>query len=268
MSRQVTFIGAGNMAEALVKGLVEGGYPAGRIAVTDTREERLKYFRDAFGVAGGKSNVEAARAAEVLFLAVKPQVFGEVLAELRGAIKRDALVISIAAGVRAARIEEALGEGIRVVRVMPNTPALVGAGVSAICAGRHASDGDLATAETLLKSVGVVVRVTESLMDAVTAVSGSGPAYVFYLMEAMLASAAGLGLDAGTARKLVIGTVAGAARLAAAADVGPEELRARVTSKGGTTAAAIGALDERGVKAALEEAIRAAERRSRELSGS
>ncbi len=263
--KSIAFIGAGNMAEALVKGLVSGGRNPSTITVTDTRPERLDFFRKEFGVNGSASNADAARGAGVIVLAVKPQVMAEVLPELKPAAVA-ALVVSIAAGIRADRIESALGGAVRVIRVMPNTPALVGAGVSAICRGRHATESDLEEAEQLLASVGSVVRVDEGQMDAVTAVSGSGPAYVFYVMENMLVAAAKAGLSDEVAKKLVYETVSGAAKLALSSDVGPSELRARVTSKGGTTAAAIGVLDTWKVNAAIVEAVTAARNRSHELS--
>ena len=181
---KIVFIGAGNMAEALVKGLT-GGKTVDRITVTDTRPERLEYFRNTFGVSGETSNVKAVDNAGTIFLAVKPQVMSDVLAELKGQIPAQAVVISIAAGIRASTIESGLGGQPRVVRVMPNTPALVGAGASAICPGRFATEDDLKRAERMLSAVGTVARVKEEMMDAVTALSGSGPAYVFYLMESM-----------------------------------------------------------------------------------
>ena len=267
MSERVVFIGAGNMAEALVRGLVgPGGHAPADVTVTDPRPERLTYFRDTFGVCASPDNAAAVAASALVVLAVKPQVMPEVLSGLAPALPRAATVLSIAAGIRCATIESALGGDRAVVRSMPNTPALVGKGVTALCAGRWAGEAPLAKAEALLRTVGAVVRVEESLMDAVTAVSGSGPAYVFYLMESMLEAAAGFGLAPEVARTLVYGTITGAAALAAASPESPAELRARVTSKGGTTAAAVGLLDERRVREALADAVRAAQRRAGELS--
>lgn len=268
-ARKVVFIGAGNMAEALVGGLLHSGLTtAHHITVTDVSSERLQQFERQFGVRGAITNAEAARHADVVVLAVKPQVMGTVLDELRGAVPREALVISIAAGVRTEAVERQLGEGVRVVRVMPNTPALVRSGAAALCGGRWATDKDLETAEQMLGAVGVVARVNEAMMDAVTAVSGSGPAYVFYLMEAMLGAAKDLGLEDGVARELIYATVEGAARLIRETKVDAAELRRRVTSRGGTTAAAVEVLESKGVFTAWVEAIRAAARRSKELSGS
>jgi pyrroline-5-carboxylate reductase len=266
--KRVAFIGAGNMAEALVKGLVAGKVCApGALTVTDPREERRAFFQKAFGVHAEASNAEAAKHAEVLFLAVKPQVLPAVLQELAGAAPATALVVSIAAGTRTAAIESALGGRPRVVRVMPNTPALVGQGASAICPGRWATDADLEAVERMMAAVGLAVRVTEAEMDAVTALSGSGPAYVFLVLEAMLAAGEKMGLAPAVARALALQTVAGAAKLAAESDATPGELRERVTSKGGTTAAALEVLREAKFHDALAKAILAAQKRSRELSG-
>lgn len=263
----VCFIGAGNMAEALVRALVRAGTPPASLRVTDVRPERLEFFRRELGVAGFSGNAEAVRGAGVVVLSVKPQMMDAVLQGLRGALSPDALVLSIAAGVTCARIEAALGGGVRVVRAMPNTPALVAAGASAICPGAHARPADLDRAEALLKPAGLVARVAEAGMDAVTALSGSGPAYVFLLVEQMLAAAAAFGLDADAARGLVIATVAGAAKLLDETGLDPREARRRVTSEKGTTDAAIRTMESRNVPAALREAFDAARRRAAELSG-
>lgn len=265
-NRRIAFIGAGNMAEALVKGLLQAGVAAARIAVTDVRPARLDYFRGAFGVTALADNVEAARGADIVVLAVKPQQFNEVLPALSSAVDH-ALFVSIAAGIPTARIERALGPTARVVRVMPNTPALVGAGISALCAGSRATEEDLAVAEALLRAVGTTVRVEERLMDAVTAVSGSGPAYIFRVMEAMEAAAIAQGLAPEQARALVVATVAGAGQLAASSGRAPSELREQVTSKGGTTEAALKVLDARDLAGAFNDAVAAAVRRARELAG-
>jgi pyrroline-5-carboxylate reductase len=266
--RDLVFIGAGNMAEALLRGILAADIRAPHhIVLTDLREERLAELRGAFGVRTQADNASAVLDAETVLLCVKPQQFDEVLSELKGQIPPGALVISIAAGIPTARIEALLGAGTRVVRVMPNTPALVQHGAAGLAAGRHATAQDLEWAQTLLRAVGQCVVVTEDEIHAVTAVSGSGPAYVFYLMEAMLRAAADLGLDPAVARDLVIQTVEGSARLLRASPESPEVLRSRVTSKGGTTAAAIAVFDQAGVAEALASGVRAAARRSRELAG-
>jgi len=265
----LVFLGAGNMAEALARGILRSGLcPAGRIRVADPLPERLAIFHKEFGVVGTADNKQAVRDAEIVILAVKPQVMGQVLDELKGALTRDALVISIAAGIPTGRYEAALGDGCRVVRVMPNTPALVRCGASAVCGGRRATEADLQSAEAIMKAVGVVVRTKEQDMDAVTAVSGSGPAYVFYLVEAVLEAARRLGLEEAAAKKLFYETVEGVARLIKETGLEAGELRRRVTSKGGTTAAAVEVLENRKVKEALVDAVLAAHRRSRELSQS
>lgn len=263
---RIAFIGAGNMAEALVKGLLRAQVPAAHLCVSDVRAERLDYFRATFGVNAVADNLGAAREADVVVLAVKPQQFGEVLPALAGVAGR-ALFVSIAAGIPTARIERALGPRARVVRVMPNTPALVGAGISALCSGAHASPKDVETAEALLRAVGKTVRVEERLMDAVTAVSGSGPAYIFRVMEAMEAAAIAQGLAPDQARALVVATIVGAGQLAASSGRAPVELREQVTSKGGTTEAALKVLDARDLVGAFNEAVAAAARRARELAG-
>lgn len=262
----VVFIGAGNMAEALVKGILGGGLcPRNAIGVTDVRPERREYFEKHFGVRALTANREAVRRADVVVLAVKPQAMAEVLGELRGAIPKTALVMTIAAGIPTTSLEDGLGEGTRVVRVMPNTPSLVQAGASALCGGRWATEPDLATAGALMASVGLVARVKEADMDAVTAVSGSGPAYVFFLAEVLLHAAEKMQLDAGTARDLTVATIEGAARLMKETGLPPAELRARVTSKGGTTEAALNVLREKGVFESFVEAVLAARRRAAEL---
>lgn len=262
----VVFIGAGNMAEAMVRGLLRAGLPAGRVCVTDIRPDRLDALQTACGVCSSADNASAASAADVVVLAVKPQMLPGVLQEIREALPPSALVISIAAGVRTTRIEQALGREVRVVRIMPNVAALVGRAASAICGGRHATAYDLELAAELAGASGVVVRVKEDDMDAVTAISGSGPAYVFFLVESMLASAAEFGLEPDVARRLVVATVAGAARLLEDTGLEARELRRRVTSEKGTTDAAIRTMEAREVPDALRAAFAAARRRSQELS--
>lgn len=267
--KKLVFIGAGNMARAIVRGLLRKSLadPA-QILVTDISEAQRISFSEEFGVQAGSDNAGAARQADVLVLAVKPQSFNEVLPGLRNALDpRKTLVISIAAGVRCGQIEHTLGTGVRVVRVMPNMPAFIGRGASAICAGHHAGEADLDLAENLFAATGIVARVTETDMDAVTALSGSGPAYVFYLIEAMLAAADRLGLDEDVATRLALATVKGAAELCESETETPAALRARVSSKGGTTLAALDVFEARGVKKALVEGITAAFERSRQLSG-
>jgi pyrroline-5-carboxylate reductase len=264
---KVAFVGAGNMAAALVGGMVQSGLCAPqKIVVSDVDAGRVALFEKDLGVRGVLNNAEAVRGADIVVMAVKPQIMNEALEGLKSALGPEALIVSIAAGIRTERIEKLLGDGRRVVRAMPNTPALVRAGAAAICGGRWASERDLAVAEHILGAVGLVVRVREDDMDAVTAVSGSGPAYAFYLIEAMLKAAKELGLEDAAARKLAYATVEGAGRLIKETGAEPAELRQKVTSKGGTTAAAVEVLDRAGVGKSLVEAVLAAHRRSRELS--
>jgi pyrroline-5-carboxylate reductase len=263
----VGFIGAGNMAEAIVRGIIaQGVVPADRIVVADPSAARTELFA-AMGATVAPDNRALVAQCRVVVLSVKPQVMAAALAGLDEVFTAEQVVISIAAGLSTATIDGQCGGRAAVVRVMPNTPALVGRGVSAICAGPRAGERALVLTGILFGAVGCTVRVDEAQMDAVTAVSGSGPAYVFYWMESMLRAAGELGLDAATARSLVMETVGGAAALAVQSDVSPEELRARVTSKGGTTEAAINALNQAGVGDALVAAVKAAAARSRALSG-
>jgi pyrroline-5-carboxylate reductase len=266
MESKVVFVGAGNMAEAIVSGMVAGNFCAPeKIIMTDVRPERLAELEGEYGVSTTTDN-KVVKNAEIVVLAVKPQVMMDVLKGIAPALRKETLIISIAAGIPASKIEAALGGKHRVVRVMPNTPALVGQGASAIAAGTNADEADLEVTETILGCVGLTVRVKEGDLDAVTALSGSGPAYVFYLLEGMLAAAEQMGLDKETARKLALKTVAGAARLMEDSGETAEALRAKVTSKGGTTEAAIRSLDEAGVKDAVVQALLAAQKRSVELS--
>jgi len=266
MESKVVFIGAGNMAEAIVSGMVDGSFCAPeKIIMTDVRPERLADLAREYGVSTSTDN-RVVKDAEIVVLAVKPQAMTDVLKGIAPVLRKETLVISIAAGIPAARIEAELGGNHRVVRVMPNMPALVGQGASAIAAGANADEADIEVAETILGCVGLTVRVKESDLDAVTALSGSGPAYVFYLLEGMLAAADKMGLDKETARKLALKTVEGAARLMEDSGEEADVLRVKVTSKGGTTEAAIRSLDEAGVKEAVIQALIAAQKRSIKLS--
>jgi pyrroline-5-carboxylate reductase len=262
---KITFIGAGNMAEAIVAGIVKQQVvAAGDVCVTDISAERLSHFESQYGVGTSSDNPAAVAQADVIMLSVKPQVFPSVWSEIESALKPDALVVSIMAGIPSKKI--AGGKPVRVVRVMPNTPSLVGNGAAGIAAGEFASDADLAVAEKLMAAVGVVVVVKEEEIDAVTALSGSGPAYVFLLLEGMLEAAEQMGLEKGISRELALATVIGAAKLMQETGEDADVLRKKVTSKGGTTAAALNMMEERGVKDAVIAALQAAQARSRELA--
>ena len=262
---KLTFISAGNMAEAIVAGIVKQQViAAGDVCVTDISAERLSHFERRYGVGTSQDNPAAVAQSDVVVLSIKPQVFPSVWPDIEQALKAGALVVSIMAGIPSQRI--AGSKAIRVVRVMPNTPALVGEGAAGIAAGEHATESDVAIAEKLLGAVGVTAVVNEEEIDAVTALSGSGPAYVFYLLEGMLAAAEQMGLDEGVSRELALATVIGAAKLMKETGEDAASLRNKVTSKGGTTAAAIHTMEERKVKDAVIAALLAAQARSRELA--
>jgi pyrroline-5-carboxylate reductase len=239
--------------------------PAERIAASDPDGPRREALRAELGIRATADNAEAVSGADVVLLAVKPQVFGSALPGVSAALPTGALVVSIAAGVPTTVIERALPAGARVVRTMPNTPALVGAGATAIAGGAAATDDDLELAETLFRSVGICVRVREEQLDAVTGLSGSGPAYVFAMIEALRDAGVREGLEENTALLLASQTVFGAGRLLVEQNESPETLRERVTSPGGTTRAGLDALESSGFADVLAGAVRAATRRSVEL---
>ena len=258
-------IGAGNMAEAILRGVIASGVlSADRIVASDPVQERRELIGRELGVECVADNRSAAECSHVL-LAVKPQMMADVLAAVAESVREDATVVSIAAGVTTRFLDELLGGRGRIVRVMPNTPMLVGAGVSALAAGARATDADLAWTQKLFSASGQTVIVTEEMMDAVTAVSGSGPAYFFYLVEAMVAAGVAEGLPEETALELARQTCFGAGRLMTQTGEDPAELRRRVTSPGGTTQRAIETMESSGVKQKLIEAVRAAAERGREL---
>jgi pyrroline-5-carboxylate reductase len=254
------------MAGALIRGLIgTGTVPADRIIAADPDEGRLSALEADLEIRVTSDNAEAVKEATVVVLSIKPQVFPQVLPGLSPALRPEALLVSIAAGISTRIIERAFPAGSRVVRTMPNTPALVGAGASAIAAGSHATEEDLELAEALFRSVGISVRVPEEQIDAVTGLSGSGPAYVFAMIEALRDAGAREGLPEETALQLASQTVFGAARLLLDEKEPPEVLRDRVTSPGGTTRAGLDALADAGFADAIFGAVRAATRRSVEL---
>ncbi|HVS72886.1 MAG TPA: pyrroline-5-carboxylate reductase [Phycisphaerae bacterium] len=271
----LAFIGAGNMAEAIARGLLRSAlYAAHDLRACDPAEQRRHLFTDELNIHATADCRQAAAGADILLLAVKPFVMAEALAQLKPAAKPDALFISIAAGISTTFIESALGappaganaaKGPRVIRVMPNTPMLVGKGMSALCRGRFATDADIITAEKIFNAGGHSVRLPESAIDAVTAVSGSGPAYVFFLAEALSAAGAAAGLPAAEAAHLARQTIIGAAALLEESKDSPAELRRKVTTPNGTTQAAIESLQSSGFEKALTAAVAAAAQRSKEL---
>lgn len=266
--RTIAFIGGGNMARSLISGLIADGYDAGRIWVTDPAEAKLAELRDRFSVRTTASNIEAAGAADIVVLAVKPQVLKGVVEALAATVQAaKPLVISIAAGVRECDIQRWLGGGVAIVRTMPNTPALVQSGAAALYANPTVSEEQRDLAESILRAVGLTVWVEdEALMDTVTALSGSGPAYFFLVMEALEKAAVQLGLPRDTARLLTLQTAFGAAKMALESSEDAATLRARVTSPGGTTERAITVLEQNRIRAIFEEALRAAHTRSQELA--
>lgn len=265
MSMKVTFVGGGNMASALIGGMLARGWPADHVRVAEVDAGARERLGQRFGVFASGDLALAAAEADCLLFAVKPQQLREVAAAA-APLCTGRLVVSIAAGVRMADLARWLAGHDRIVRVMPNTPALVRAGVSVACALPGVSAAQRAAVTGLLEAGGKVLWVAdESMIDAATAVSGSGPAYAFYLMEAMQEAAEKLGFTPSEARLLAVETVLGAGRLAEAGTDSAAVLRERVTSRGGTTEKALSVLEGRGVKAALVEAIQAAEARAREL---
>lgn len=259
----VGFVGAGNMAGALVRGLVAAGLPPHRILVTDLDDTKVGVLVAEAGVRRAEGAAEVARDASVVILAVKPGAVPSVLASVKEAAHP--LWISVAAGVSTARLEAVLGTDARVVRAMPNTPALVRSGATAICAGARATEGDLALAEQLLGATGLVVRVPEGQMNAVTGLSGSGPAYVMLVIEALADGGVRAGLPRDVALALATQTVLGSAVLLKETGQHPAALKDSVASPGGTTIAGIEELELRGLRGALMSAVARATERAREL---
>ena len=267
MSRRVAIIGCGKIGESLLAGLLSSEWrtPAEVIA-SARREERAAELRERFGIAATLSNTEAVADAGLVVIAVKPQDFDVLLGEIGGLLNPEQTVLSVAAAIPTAAIERRIATGVPVVRAMPNAPAVVHEGIAGICAGAHAGDEHLALAEECLSHLGAVVRVAEPYMDAVTAVSGSGPAYFALLAEAMIEAGILLGLSREISTQLVVQTMLGTAKLLRDEHVHPVELREAVTSPGGTTIRAIRELERAGVRAAFLNAIQAAMERSQELA--
>jgi pyrroline-5-carboxylate reductase len=265
--KRVAFLGAGKMGEALVSGLLgSGGRSPDEIMVTARREERARELADRHGVQASLSNPDAAAWTKTLVLTVKPQDMEALLDQVGGSVTPEHLVISFAAGIRTSFIESRIPAGVPVVRVMSNVPVLVDEAMSVISPGSHAEDKHLAVAEELLSSVGRVIRLAEVHQDAVTATSGSGPAYFALLAEAMIDACILLGLSRDVATELIVQTMLGSAKMLRDTGKHPVEIREMVTSPGGTTIAAIRHLEQAGVRAAFLNAIDAARERSAELA--
>jgi len=265
--RKIAILGAGQIGEALIGGLLSSGWRSQQeLAASTRREERAEELRERHGVAVTLSNAEAAAGAALVVISVKPQDIETLLGEIGPLIQPEQTVLSIAAAIPTAAIERHLGAGVPVVRAMPNTPAVVHEGIAGLCAGSHAGEEHLTLAEEALRHLGAVVRVSEPYMDAVTAVSGSGPAYFALLAEAMIEAGILLGLSREISTQLVVQTMLGTAKQLRDRGMHPVELREMVTSPGGTTIAAIRELEQAGVRAAFLNAIQAAMDRSRELA--
>ena len=260
----IAIIGAGVMGETVMAGLLDSGTSADQIVVAERRPERVEELQSRYGVRC-TSLIDSVSEASIVFLVVKPADVAGVLDEIASNIHQQALIISLAAGITTGFIESKLPNGVAVARVMPNTPALLKQGMSAISAGTACSDDQVKNAQELLAAIGKVVVVPESQQDAVTAISGSGPAYIFYIAEAMQAAGEALGVSEEVTRQLVVQTIFGAATMLRDAGDSPEVLRQRVSSPGGTTVAAINTLEDHQVREAFLAAIQAAARRSGEL---
>lgn len=265
---KLAFVGAGNMAGALIGGLIKQGFTAGNISAADPYQPSLDHLASNFAMRISTSNTEAVGAADVVVLAVKPQVLQAAATEISSLVRQQqTLVISIAAGIPLASLQKWLGDNVAIVRCMPNMPALVQCGATGLFANAHVSDAQRQTTEQILNAVGVSVWVrNEAELDAVTALSGSGPAYFFLVMEAMQESAAAMGLNPALSRQLITQTALGAAQMAQQSDVDVVELRRRVTSPGGTTERAVAELEGGGLRELFKLALRAAEQRSAELA--
>jgi pyrroline-5-carboxylate reductase len=270
MMKRIGFIGAGNMAGALVKGLLRAGhYTPADVWVSDAVDAQLRRLKRAYKIEGTRDNRALVRGSQTIVLAVKPQVMAQVLDEIRSETTPKKLFISIAAGFPLQRLEQGLGGGARVVRVMPNTPCLVGKGISVAVAGAHATPADLKQTLKLFSACGEAVAITgEALLDAVTALSGSGPAFVYQFAEALIDGGIRGGLSPQLATKLCFHTLAGAAAMLLESGMSPRELRDMVTSPGGTTLAGLTVLEQRQFREAVVAAIEAATRRAHELAAS
>ncbi len=263
--RRLAVLGAGVMGETVLSGLLRAGWSADWLVATDRRPERQLELKAKYGVSVVE-NAEAVAQADTVIMVVKPQDMGDLLTEIADVLTPGTLVISLAAGVDIASVEARLPAGTPVIRVMPNTPAQVDEGMSAMSPGSHANDEHLQRASEILSATGRVLTVPERYQDAVTAISGSGPAYLFFVVEAMIEAGVHLGLPRDVATELVVQTMLGSAKLLRETGEHPTVLRERVTSPGGTTAAAVRQLEDHKVRAAFIGAIEAARDRSRELA--
>lgn len=265
MGERIAILGAGVMGETLLSGLLRAGWTSHDVVITERRADRAAELSQRYGVPA-VSNTEAVAGADTVVLVVKPQDIAGLLEEIASAMRPGALVVCIAAGIATAFVEDRLPYDVAVVRAMPNTPALVDQGMAAISPGKHCDSAHLARARALLEATGRVVEVPEYHQDAVTAISGSGPAYIFYVVEAMIEAGVLLGLPRSTSTELVVQTLYGAATMLKETGQHPTVLREQVSSPAGTSIAAIRQLDDHKVRAAFLNAMEAARNRSRELS--
>ena len=262
---KIGFIGGGNMAEAFIKGLMSGGFPAEDIYFFEPNENRRELMVERYGISCAENNAKLVEHSDIVVLATKPQILGKVLEDIVSVFNDEKLLISILAGATTATLEAGLGGQSRVVRAMPNTPALTGQGAAALCPGKYVNEVDRRVAQHLFETVGIALWVEEGQMDAVTGLSGSGPAFVYTFIEALTAGGVQEGLRLDIAHSLAVQTVVGAAKMVQQTAEAPAVLRDRVCSPGGTTVAAVQVLEERGLSAVLIDAVDAATRRSKEL---
>jgi pyrroline-5-carboxylate reductase len=266
--RKIAIIGGGKMGSIIAQGLIAQKISSNKdIIVTDIDAARLEFLRKSMKLKVSSNNEKAVKGADIIVLAVKPQNMAATLKEISAAFDKNKIVVSIAAGITTSFIESHLVQGARVLRVMPNTPALIGEGAAAVAKGSFAKKSDVKLAQIIFNAVGISVEIEESLIDAVTGLSGSGPAYCFLIIEALIEGGEKMGLPQDLAAKLAMQTMLGAARLCLSSDKSPAELREMVTSPGGTTVAGLKVLEEGKIRATIISAVEAATKRSKELAG-
>lgn len=264
--KKIGFLGGGKMAEAMIKGLIRSKISRpDRILVSDIRKDRLKELSRKYRILMAEDNKRLVRESDIVILAIKPQVIFEIIEEIKSVVNKDKLFISIVAGVRTTSIQKGFGKKIRLIRTMPNTPAIVQAGITAIAKPQSCDEGVFGLATELFSSIGEIVIVNEELLDAVTGLSGSGPAYIFLIIEALSDAGVKMGLSRDVATLLAAQTIFGSAKLLLETKEHPGKLKDMVTSPGGTTIAGIHVLEKSNVRAAIIDAVEAATRRSKEL---
>jgi pyrroline-5-carboxylate reductase len=267
IEKKIAIIGGGKMGSIIAQGLIDNKIASsGDIIITDIDAGKLDFLRSSMKLKVSQNNEKAAKNADIIILAVKPQNMAATLKEISSVMDKSKLVISIAAGITTGFIENSLAKGVRVVRVMPNTPALVGEGAAAVSGGSYAKVHDIKVTRAIFNAVGISVAVEEKMMDAVTGLSGSGPAYFFLFIEAMIEAGLKAGLSRALSKQLAAQTMLGAARLCLQSDKEPAQLREMVTSPGGTTAAGLKVMEEKNIRKIIAAAVEAATKRSRELA--